>query len=119
MEIPRGADAGKDFATRFFGVARDDVEVVGENYSEDVWGSPRVDHAIPKEKTNEYLRRTLEAVDDPDGEAALRSVARDILGAELGEGPWEEALHDQLSRSLVSYKLADALRNATKCPTDI
>ncbi|MEY4428273.1 MAG: hypothetical protein RLZZ182_962, partial [Pseudomonadota bacterium] len=37
----KGLDAGREFASRFFGVDGKNVALVGESYEADVWGSPR------------------------------------------------------------------------------
>lgn len=37
----RGIEAGREFASRFFGVDGQHVELIGEAYEEDIWGEPR------------------------------------------------------------------------------
>ena len=109
--------AAKHFASRFFGVAPDAVETVGEDYEAEVWATPRSvpPRSVPPppaEDPAEILERCVHAVEDEDGSgAAVRSVWRSLRGEDLGEGDWPEALHTALSRNELVFRLNEELHS--------
>ena len=64
-------DAARDFASRFFGVDRDQVATVREVYEEEVWAASRT-VPVPPDDPIARLRDVLTAVDAPDPEVAVR-----------------------------------------------
>ena len=83
--------AAKHFASRFFGVAPEEVETVGEDYEAEVWATPRSVPPAPAEDPAEILERCVRAVEDEDGSgSAVRAVWRSLRGEDLGEGNWPE-----------------------------
>jgi ATP-dependent helicase YprA (DUF1998 family)/SOS-response transcriptional repressor LexA len=108
----RGAEAGRDFAARFFGVAGGDVELVGEEYEPDAWGSPRTP-TLPPADAREALRKVLDAVTVVDAAAANVSAAHLALsGRNLpvpAGGTWEEELFASLASNELVFQLADVL----------
>ena len=73
-----GLEAGRDFASRFFGVDGSKVALVGESYENDLWGTPR--KASPPLNGDQALQlqtllEVLSLVDRDDAsEAAVQSL---------------------------------------------
>lgn len=107
----RGPEAAMEFATRFFGVAKDDVVLVGEEYEQDQWVEPR---AIPRPlpgDPREHLKNVLDAVEEGDNAwRAVRLAYRGMTGETLEETDWQEALYDALAANELVYQIADALK---------
>lgn len=105
---PAQPDAARDFASRFFGVARELIETVSEVYEPDVWADAR---AVPPPPSGLHaaLDAVRRAVDAGDGGTALRESWRDLAGRDLGGGDWEEALYRELSANEVLYQAAQIL----------
>ena len=104
--------AAKHFASRFFGVAPDEVETVGEDYEAEVWATPRSVPPPPAEDPADILERCVQAVEDEDGSgAAVRAVWRSLQGEDLDEGDWPEALHTALSRNELVFRLNEELHS--------
>ena len=104
--------AAKHFASRFFGVAPEEVETVGEDYEAEVWATPRSVPPSPAEDPADILERCVRAVEDEDGSgAAVRAVWRSLRGEDLGEGDWPEALHTALSRDELVFRLNEELHS--------
>ncbi len=101
-------DAARTFASRFFGVDRDRIEPVHEIYEREVWAEPRLVPGAPKDPVK-ALDRALRAVDAEDPLPQLRSLWKELAGAKLPEGSWEEALHEDLSRNQLLFLAADLL----------
>lgn len=81
VDAERGVEAGRDFASRFFGVPAEAVALVGEEYQRDDWAAQRHLPAPPSGSAAEHLQEVLAAVADNDGSAArmaarLRAVER-------------------------------------------
>ena len=88
-------EAAINFAARFFGVAKEAVTTIGENYEKEVWGGVRTLPEAPVGDAAELLDRCVQAVDDEkDPNAAVRAAYRVLAGEDLGAGEWPEALHE-------------------------
>ncbi|MCA9712594.1 MAG: DEAD/DEAH box helicase, partial [Myxococcales bacterium] len=91
-----GPDAGREFASRFFGVDRKEVRLVGETYEEDTWASKRkVPDPLPGSAAV-HLQNVLEVVrevegDEPKPEAikALQRTYQLITGNKLETKEWK------------------------------
>ncbi len=101
-------DAARDFASRFFGVPRDEVVAVREVYEREVWAEHR---AVPKAPANPAARlsEVLAAVDADDPEPAIRSAWRALAGEELPATGWAGALYDALSANELLYRTSELL----------
>ena len=106
-----------NFASRFFGVARDGVMVVSEDYQADVWATHRT--ASPALPGNQVLqlRNVLEAIgnvdnDPPASLRLLRATFQSLTGQALDIRRWQESLFERLSSNEVLYQLADVLITA-------
>jgi hypothetical protein len=107
---PNQPDAAREFASRFFGVAKESVTTVGESYERSVWAEPRVASPVPVRPGESLLSDAAAAVEDPPGvPARVRQVLRDLSGIELPAGEWPEALYSALSRCEMAFQLSEAL----------
>ncbi|MBL3824115.1 MULTISPECIES: DEAD/DEAH box helicase [unclassified Marinobacter] len=112
-----GQEAGRVFASRFFGVDGNSVELVGETYEADIWGEPRTasgplagDQAVQLATLLEVLGRA-DSADATDADTqALRVWFQSVTGSRLAEGNWREALYQWLSHNEVVFQVAEALR---------
>jgi hypothetical protein len=116
-----GLEAGRDFASRFFGVDGSKVALVGESYENDLWGTPR--KASPPLNGDQALQlqtllEVLSQVDrDDSGEAAVQSLRvwfQSATGDRLPAGNWREAMCQWLSHNEVVFQIAEALRKPRK-----
>ena len=112
-----GQEAGRVFASRFFGVDGSSVELVGETYEADIWGEPRTasgplagDQAVQLSNLLEVLGRA-DSSDPTEADIqALRVWFQSVTGSRLAEGNWREALYQWLSHNEVVFQIAEALR---------
>lgn len=112
-----GLEAGRSFASRFFGVEGKAVKLVGETYESDIWGEPRTastplsgDQGVQLQTLLDVLSRVdRDAATDGDNQA-LRIWFQTVTGSKLVDGEWRQALHRWLSHNEVVYKIADKLR---------
>ncbi|MBU1700460.1 MAG: DEAD/DEAH box helicase [Candidatus Eisenbacteria bacterium] len=103
-------EAARDFASRFFGVPKSDVQTVGEAYEPELWEGKRSIPPAPKKDPNEILSACVEAVDKGEGtDAAIRAVYRDLAGSELPAGDWSVALYESLSQNEIVFRLTELL----------
>lgn len=117
----KGLDAGREFASRFFGVDGSHVALVGESYETDLWGTPR--QASPPLNGDQSLQLqtlldVLSQVDRDDAtEAAgqsLRVWFQSATGNRLPAGNWREAMCHWLSHNEVVFQIAEALKRPRK-----
>ena len=110
---PKEPDAARSFAARFFGVPVDNVETVGEDYEAETWAEPRVVPPTPAGDPSEILDECVRAVEDEDGSgSAVTRAYRSLCGRKLRaqDGTeWPKALHDQLSRDELVFRLNEEL----------
>ena len=105
-----GFEPARDFAGRFFGVARDRVEVVTESYRGDEWASRREWPPAPSLPSVEHLAEILAALDaaEPDA-AAVGAAYQALTGRALPEGDWRESLFADLTASALCHAAAETL----------
>lgn len=105
-------EAAREFASRFFGVPKDDVSTVGEAYEKDVWTDGRVIPPAPVKDPASLLNECVCAVEDESGEGAtVRAVYLDLSGTDLSVGEWPLVLHDGLRKNEIAFQLSEALAN--------
>jgi hypothetical protein len=108
--VDRGnPDAGRQFASRFFGVAPDDVVTVGESYETDTWAPDAVVPPAPRKDATALLAECVTAVEAADNGAAVRAVHHELTGAGLPPGDWPDALGTALRRNALVRELSEAL----------
>jgi hypothetical protein len=112
LDKERGPEAARDFAARFFGVPREKVEMVTEDYEGEDWASQRTVPPIPRSSPRTFLKSVLEAVeiDGPQAGAAVRLAYRLIVDADIDESRWPESLYDHLAANELVFQISQALR---------
>lgn len=108
--------AGREFASRFFGVEPDKVELVGERYQPDVW-APAEQRSVPPALNGDpadHLTEILRAVeqDDEDAGNAIALILKLALGLKLTEKNWRLNLYEELGRNELLFQLVELLRGA-------
>jgi len=103
-------DAARDFASRFFGVPKDEVATVGEAYEPEVWGVDRTVPPTPAGDPKSLLAACVATVDaEEDRDGAVRAAYRNLSGSDLPEGELGGALHRALSKNEIAFALSDML----------
>jgi hypothetical protein len=93
-----GEKAGRAFAHRLFGVARERIALVHERYRETEWPESRFSSAAP-EAGEELLPEALEAL-EAEEPAKFSDVLRRLTGQSVELAPeWSSAMHALLARS--------------------
>ncbi len=105
-----GLEGAQVFASRFFGVSRDNVALVGEEYEPDQWEEQReLPHPLPG-NPSVHLKNVLEAIDAGDEAGRMvRSIVQAMIGARLDAAGWQEDLYDLLARNELCYQISEAL----------
>ncbi len=113
----RGPEAGRTFASRFFGVDAKRVEIVSEAYARDAWAEQRSTPGPLPGSASVQLQTVLDAVKDVEGEdpspdavKAFARVFQSLTGQKLDAARWQESLYERLSENEVAYQLAEALQ---------
>lgn len=105
-----GTEAGRQFASRFFGVDPERVALVSEQYAEETWAGSRTPSPALRGAPGEHLRAVLEAVDREEAAGEAVSAA---LQAMTGQGVepalWQSALYDRLAANETVFRIAQAL----------
>ncbi|MAC32072.1 MAG: helicase [Haliea sp.] len=112
-----GTEAGREFASRFFGVDSQRVELIGESYEDDMWGEPRTVSAAFNGDQGIQLKTVLELLgqldrDEPSSAdvQSFRVWFQSVSGQRMEGDNWREALNQWLSHNEVVYQIAAALR---------
>lgn len=112
-----GQKAGRDFASRFFGVEAKDVTIVGETYEEDLWADQRTPTGPLPGNPAVQLQTILDAVAaveiEPtprDAILLLKTAFQAITGSKLDVHRWQESLYERLAANEVVYLIAEALK---------
>lgn len=104
----RGPEAAKEFASRFFGAALDDITLVGEEYEPDTWKAERaVSDPLPGD-SDLQLRNVLEVLTEDDG-PGLRRVYQTLTGTRIDANNWRADLFDSLRGNELVFQLSEAL----------
>lgn len=105
------AGAGREFAARLFGVARDEVVYIGEEYEDEDWAAPGRRITDFKGDAATHLPYVLQALDREDPGPAVAQVVRAMVGRQISSGEgWREALFDLLAGHEAVFQLAMALQ---------
>lgn len=112
----RGVEAGRDFASRFFGVDGAAAELVGESYEQDAWAAKRkVPGPLPGDpavQLKTVLETIVEVEDDAPSDAAVQGFRRmfqSLTGTKLDTKRWQEHLYERLAENEIAYQIAQAL----------
>jgi ATP-dependent helicase YprA (DUF1998 family) len=115
----KGVEAGRDFAARFFGVQRDLVELVGEEYESEhaVWSETLLSTPPPSDSQG-VLRSILKSLGKLENDeyeevalVALSGACAALFGrpVEYKEN-WREQLYADMVRWTVPYQLAEKVK---------
>lgn len=123
-----GKEAGRYFAARFFGVEKDTVELVTEQYQEDIWQDKRtVSPQLPgdghlqlktilqaletEQKLSENYHKNPDKITEntPVG-TQIKLVFQAMTGQALDAKNWQESLYEHLSENELVYQLNLALK---------
>lgn len=114
VDPEHGGDTGREFASRFFGVPADTVEVVSEEFQTDDWSAVRRTPPPPPAGAAVHLQEILAAIDGEEIQPGLLSAAyeRLILEALPGDDrdPVAERLHQALGANEICFQLSEALQ---------
>lgn len=104
------ADAGREFASRLFGVPRHDVVYVGEEYEDQDWAAPGLRITDFKGDAATHLPYVLQALDRDDAGPGVAQVVRAMVGRHIStEDGWREALFDLLAGHEAVFQLTGTL----------
>lgn len=111
VDAERGPEAGRDFASRFFGVNPQTVELVGEEYEPDQWAETRTQPPPFPGDALIHLQDVLAIVDADDysEDKQAATILRSLLGIKTTPTSWREDVYDYLSHNELVYQLVGAL----------
>lgn len=112
-------EAGREFASRFFGVNAASVEMVTEQYEPDLWARPG--HLTPpfRDPARDALHACLAALSKEQPGPAIASFGREQLGWRIDPANWESDLHKHLAASEVVFQIADALKPRARSMSEL
>jgi hypothetical protein len=113
---PTGTDAAaRRFASRFFGVDPERVNLVGESYVSREWPKGRYKPVAPHGDGMDRLGRVLAAVTDPADVPAVKAVVEELTGQLFDPGDdWAGALFDQLVTNEFVFQATEVLKRPGK-----
>jgi ATP-dependent helicase YprA (DUF1998 family) len=112
-----GLEAAREFATRFFGVPKERITLVGEEYTPDTWAETRTASAPLAGDIGEHLRVVLRAVDaGNDIPQAISEAFKKFTGHSIRAEHWAEDLHNALSANELVYQIAQSLEHVKSLP---
>lgn len=105
-----GTEAGREFASRFFGVDPERVVLVTEQYAEEAWAGQRSPSPAPPGAAGDHLQAVLEAVDrDENAGQAVAAALEAMTGQGIEPQEWQKALYQRLAVNDTVYRIARAL----------
>ncbi len=104
-----GAEAGRAFAARFFGVDATSVAIVSEQYAPDFWAWPRMMPPALNGGARRHLDAVLEALQSPDPGRAVAAAFQALTGRRLSVATWSPDLHSELAANELVFQIADAI----------
>ncbi|MCL4298959.1 MAG: DEAD/DEAH box helicase [Anaerolineae bacterium] len=113
------AEAGRTFASRFFGVDPHNVALVTEEYDRrEIWAEQR--HLPPALAGNPalHLRNILEALEDDNVGQRIHDIFQAMTGQVIDPNRWSEGLYDRLAANELVYQLV-ALLTDPRTLTDL
>ena len=108
-----GPEAARQFATRFFGVPAEMVELITEEYEPDLWAEKR--YVVPPVLLGDakvHLKNVLEFAEQGDaGGTTIGIVYRTLTGGRsIVPTRWRESLYEELAANELVYQIAEALQ---------
>lgn len=110
----KGKEAGRDFASRFFGVDQDKVVLVGEEYEADLWGKNRQYPPRFTEDSSKLLKTVLEALeksqsDKQSDSQEIQKIFTKMTGYQLDPKDWQYSLYQYLTNNELIFQISQAL----------
>lgn len=105
-----GEEAGLDFGHRFFGVDRQKVALVKEQYVDEEFPLRRTIPKPPDVDTVSLLDRVLKALEDEDGGAVL-AAASELTGMQIEGDRWQSALYEALKANELVFTVFHHLKD--------
>lgn len=104
-------ETARRFASRFFGVDANKVQLVGESYVAREWPKQRYRPIAPPGDGMDRLSRVLSAVTEPVNVGEIKGVVEELTGQifDLGQN-WQEALYDHLVTNEYVYQTTQILK---------
>ena len=115
----RDPDAGRRFASRFFGTPAEKVVCVHEEYEAEPWEQQRHMPQKPSGDLAELLKRTLAAVDSDRADTEVQAVYQQLAGWPLENATWQEALASALEQNELAYQTRQIIRRPQQLDTII
>lgn len=112
-------EAGREFASRFFGVDAGAVEIVTEQYEPDLWARPGRPLPAFAGEVGSHLEALLEALSREQPGAGVVEFVRTRCGVRISAETWSSDLHRELAASEVVFQIADALKARPKSMVDL
>jgi ATP-dependent helicase YprA (DUF1998 family)/phage repressor protein C with HTH and peptisase S24 domain len=106
-------ETGSAFASRFFGVQAQGVNIIGEEYSEDAWQERRIIPNAMPEPRHETLMQILNALDSEEG-SLVASLLQNWVGKAIDASNWATSLYHVLTGNEIAYQLGRLLEKPQK-----
>ncbi len=104
-------DAGRDFASRFFAVEKEQVVLVTEEYEPDRWVTSKTVPPTLAGNPNVHLKNVLEALETAEQAGdIIRAVFQGMTGQAIASKNWQESLYQHLAANELVYQLSEALK---------
>ncbi len=115
----QGLESGREFATRFFGVPREQVVLVGEKYQDDLWGDHRQLPPALADEPDKCLKNVLEVLEEANktenegkiGGNLVKGLLKAVISRDIDSNHWQESLYQCLANNELVFQLAHALKN--------
>jgi hypothetical protein len=107
----KGEEAGRIFASRFFGVDQDKVVLVGEEYEADLWGKNRQYPPHFTENSSKLLKEVLDALETSQSDSQdIQEVFAKMTGYQLDSEDWQYSLYQYLTNNELIFQISEALQ---------
>lgn len=111
-----GEDAGVEFAHRLFGINRERIKLVREEYQSEEFPNGRSIPEVPSGDVILLLDRILQSLESED-EPAIREAVAELTGKPLStRAPWPEMLYEHLKANEYVYAIYHGLERPLYLP---
>jgi ATP-dependent helicase YprA (DUF1998 family) len=115
-DINQGQEIGKDFAAKFFGIDREQVKLVGEEYQDDLWANQRTLPPCLPGDIQEHLKNVLEVLEEAEtqeesGGKQIKVLVKAMTGQAISSDNWRESLYNYLCANQLVYQINQGLRH--------
>ncbi|MFC1743114.1 DEAD/DEAH box helicase [Candidatus Riflebacteria bacterium] len=106
-----GIEAGKRFASRFFGVKEESVETVSEEYQSTDWKENRQFPQQFSHKPADILHQLLPALEEENNGKKVAEIYNQVSGVYISEKNWQEDLFNEVSGNELLYQVSQILKS--------